>query len=407
MIRVLVRVAVALAALVIVVGAGIAAYTLVPWQQSDDAGAAAPEIAVRPSLAAWPPAGATGVPLDTDIRVDVRGQKLAKLSVHGPDGLVVPGYRSRDGDWWLTRATLAPGTEYQVTAKLAGEGRKAKTKRWTFTTMTPSGTLGVRVTPGDDEVVGIGQPIWLRFTAPIADKAAVEERLIVNTSVPVEGSWRWINDREAHWRPAEYWPPGTEVWFDGNLTGVNAGNGIIGNVHRTAHFRIGDAHVSIADTVNHTLTVMENGAVIKRFPMSAGKPEFPTMSGTHIVLGKAESVVMDSRTNGIPLDSSEGYLETVYWDTQISTTGEYLHSAPWSVSSQGRANVSHGCINLSPANAEWFFHWSQRGDIVQVNGTSKPPNNDLAVIDWKVSYDEWVTGSALFEVPITQRVRVR
>ena len=103
---------------------------------------------------------------------------------------------------------------------------------------------------------------------------------------------------------------------------------------------------------------------------------------------------MDSRTNGIPLESSEGYLETVYWDTQISSTGEYVHAAPWSVDDQGRANVSHGCINLSDENAKWFYDWSQRGDIVEVTGTPRPPNNDIAMVDWKVPYEQWVQGSA-------------
>jgi lipoprotein-anchoring transpeptidase ErfK/SrfK len=151
------------------------------------------------------------------------------------------------------------------------------------------------------------------------------------------------------------------------------------------------------------LTVTENGAVIKTFPMSSGKDEFPTMSGKHLVLGKSPKVVMDSRTNGIPLDSPDGYLEDVFWDTQISSTGEYVHAAPWSVNSQGRRNVSHGCINISTANAEWFFNWSQRGDVVEVTGTPRPPNNDISVVDWKLGYDEWRQGSALFSpVPPAQ-----
>jgi lipoprotein-anchoring transpeptidase ErfK/SrfK len=121
------------------------------------------------------------------------------------------------------------------------------------------------------------------------------------------------------------------------------------------------------------------------------------MSGRHIVIGKQQKVIMDSRTNGIPLDHSEGYLETVYWDVQISSTGEYVHAAPWSVKDQGRANVSHGCINLSDANAEWFYNFSQRGDIVEVTGTPRPPNNDIAMVDWKIPYEEWVQGSALLD----------
>lgn len=31
---------------------------------------------------------------------------------------------------------------------------------------------------------------------------------------------------------------------------------------------------------------------------------------------------------------------------------EFVHAAPWSVAQQGSSNVSHGCINLSPDNAQ-------------------------------------------------------
>ena len=112
------------------------------------------------------------------------------------------------------RRTLAPGTEYTVTARVVPNRGKPHREHWTFTTVTPSGDLGVRVVPGDNEVVGVGQPISVRFTGPVANKAAVEERLKVTTSVPVEGSWRWMSDTEAHWRPRDYWPANTEVFFD-------------------------------------------------------------------------------------------------------------------------------------------------------------------------------------------------
>lgn len=395
-------------AVALVLGFGAAAYLLVPWRDDADAATGAPTkqplFNGKFMLIAQPVAGSTEIPTDAPINLDAINGRIKKVTVTGPEGAEVKGYLDREGKWWRAKSSLAPGTEYTVTARLVPNRGKAKKKTWTFTTITPSGYLGVRVVPGDNEVVGVGQPISLRFTEPVANKAAVEERLNVTTSVPVEGSWRWMNDQEAHWRPRDYWPAHTDVFFDGNLMGVDAGNGVIGNVHRTAKFRIGDSHVSIANAANHTLTVYENGNVIKTFPMSAGKPEFPTMGGKHIVIGKAEVVVMDSRTNGIPLDSSEGYLETVYWDTQISSTGEYVHAAPWSVESQGRANVSHGCINLSTENAKWFYEWSQRGDIVEVTGTPRPPNEDIAVRDWKVPYEQWILGSALYRGPNQERV---
>jgi lipoprotein-anchoring transpeptidase ErfK/SrfK len=396
-------------AIALVLGLGAAAYLLVPWKDDPaDAATGAPK--TKPLfggkfvLIAQPFANATEVATDAPINVDVVNGRIKKLTVKNPEGAEVQGYLDRLGKWWKANSPLQPGTEYTVTARVIPNRGNAHKETWKFSTVTPRGYLGVRVVPGDNETVGVGQPIALKFTGPVVDKAAVEERLNVTTSVPVEGAWRWMSDTEAHWRPRDYWPAHTEVFFDGDLTGVDAGNGLIGNVHRTAHFRIGDSHVSMANAGAHVLTVYENGAVIKTFPMSAGKDEFPTMSGKHIVLGKAAKVVMDSRTNGIPLESSEGYLETVLWDTQISSTGEYVHAAPWSVDDQGSSNVSHGCINLSTENAEWFYNWSQRGDVVEVTGTPRPPNNDIAMVDWKVPYEQWVLGSATYRGPNTERV---
>ncbi len=395
------RTAVVVIALATVVGFGAAAYLLVPWHDDPAADAAgAPQIEPTGTgafkLVAWPPAGSTGIPPETTIKVDAQNGRIKELIVTGPDGVSIPGYLAGDGAWWMTQALLAPATAYEVSAQVVPNRGKPHREHWTFTTVTPAGFLGARVVPGDNEVVGVGQPISVRFTEPVTNKKAVEQRLKVTTSVPVAGSWRWMSDSEIHWRPRDYWPAHTAVFLDADLTGVDAGNGVVGNVHRTVHYSIGDAHVSVANASTHTMTVTENGAAIKSFPMSSGRDQYPTMSGKHLVLGKSQKVVMDSRTNGIPLESPDGYLEDVFWDTQISSTGEYVHAAPWSVGSQGRSNVSHGCINLSDANAEWFFNFSQRGDIVEVTGTPRPPNNDIAMVDWKIGYDEWRTGSALY-----------
>ena len=75
------------------------------------------------------------------------------------------------------------------------------------------------------------------------------------------------------------------------------------------------------------------------------------MDGTHIVLDRESVVHMVSSTVGIPVNSPNGYDEYVYDDVHISDSGEYVHAAPWSVGRQGVTNVSHGCINLSAANA--------------------------------------------------------
>ncbi len=130
--------------------------------------------------------------------------------------------------------------------------------------------------------------------------------------------------------------------------------------------------------------------------MSAGRPKYPTTNGIHFTLEKAKTVIMDSATVGIPRDSPDGYYEKVHWNVRISNTGEFVHAAPWSVGSQGSANVSHGCINLSVVNATWFYKFSQRGDIVQVVGSPKRPDGwSLGVVDWNLSWSKWLSGSAL------------
>ena len=206
-----------------------------------------------------------------------------------------------------------------------------------------------------------------------------------------------MSDREVHWRPRDYWPANTEVWFDADLNGVDAGNGVIGNVHRTAHFRIGDSHVSIANAATHMLTVTENGAVVKTFPMSVGAGPYPTMSGKHLVLGKAAEGDHGLPDERDPARLARRLLRDVFWDTQISSTGEYVHAAPWSVGHQGSDNVSHGCINLSTANAEWFFNWSQRGDVVEVTGTPARRTTTSRWSTGRFPYDQWVQGSALYD----------
>ena len=167
-------------------------------------------------LIAQPFASATEIATDDDDQRRRVNGRIKKLTVKAPDGAAVDGYLDRLGKWWKAKRTAAAGHRvHGHGARRSRTAASAHKETWKFTTVTPRGYLGVRVVPGDNEIVGVGQPISLRFTGPVANKAAVEERLNVTTSVPVEGSWRWMSDTEAHWRPRDYWPANTEVFFDG------------------------------------------------------------------------------------------------------------------------------------------------------------------------------------------------
>jgi lipoprotein-anchoring transpeptidase ErfK/SrfK len=260
-----------------------------------------------------------------------------------------------------------------------------------FSTVKPAGNLTPFVTPGDNQTVGVGEPIVIRFQNPVANKDAILPLLTVSMSKPVDGAWHWFGSKEVHYRPKDYWPSGEQVTMAAKLTNVDAGNNIWGDIDRSVTFKIGDAHVSTVDTDAHTMTVTSNGAVLRTLPISAGRDKYPTMSGIHIAIEKSYHVVMDSSTVGIPVNSPDGYKEDVYWNVAITNGGEYVHAAPWSVRSQGSRNVSHGCVNLSTSDATWFYNFSTQGDIINIVGSSRGPSaSDAGTADWNMSWDKWV-----------------
>jgi len=117
------------------------------------------------------------------------------------------------------------------------------------------------------------------------------------------------------------------------------------------------------------VTVRINGEVVKTMPTSMGKDSTPTANGVYIVGARFKHIIMDSSTYGVPVNSPNGYRTDVDWATQISYSGVFVHSAPWSVGAQGHSNTSHGCLNVSPSNAVWFYDHIKKGDIVEVENT--------------------------------------
>jgi lipoprotein-anchoring transpeptidase ErfK/SrfK len=200
-----------------------------------------------------------------------------------------------------------------------------------------------------------------------------------------------------HFRPSTYWPANTKVTLDADLYGVDFGDGVWGEKDRAVSFTIGAKHVSVADAGAHTLTVSDGDQVVQSYPMSAGSNANPTRNGPHVVLQTYDDITMDSSTFGLAVDAPGGYRSDVKWATRISNNGEFVHGAPWSAAQQGSSNVSHGCINLTDERAEWFLHFSQPGDVVEVVNSIGPTLSavDGDIYDWAIGWDDWKAGSAL------------
>ncbi|WP_241245622.1 MULTISPECIES: L,D-transpeptidase [Protofrankia] len=307
------------------------------------------------------------------------------------------GQLSEDGRTWTSTGGLFADTQYQVSAATSPVNDIAGTTTTaaTFTTINPAKPFKVSWEPAAGQTIGIGTPVTLTFNGPVPDRAAVQKRLVVTTDPPVTGAWNWSSDRTVRWRPQQYWKSGTKVHVEANLAGLDLGGNRFGVKDRAMDFVIGPAQISYVDAATHTMKVYRNGVLQKTMAVSLGKPSSPTMDGPHNVLGTAQTVIMDSATVGIPKGDPDYYYETVQWNVQFTSGGEYVHSAPWSVGAQGQNNVSHGCVNASPADAEWFYRFSRLGDIIDVRNTGRPPDTSQLGNEWSISWQRWVAGSAL------------
>jgi len=343
-----------------------------------------------PVVTSNPVAGARAVPLTHRLSVTVTHGTLTSLTVSSPAG-TTRGHLPPDATSWASALPLTPTTTYLVRAGVADAAGHSSMHQWHFTTGGPAVLFRAMLSPGDGAVMGVGMPVEVTTNAPIPDakRKAFEQLLTVSTTPAVAGAWHWFSPTELHWRPVRYWPAGTHVHVAAHIKGYDAGGGAWGMKDVTVDYRIGDSHVSTVDVLAHTMTVTDNGRVIKVIPVSTGRDKYPTKGGVHVVSDKEQTVIMDSATVGIPRNSPDGYYETVYWDVRISNSGEFVHAAPWSVGDQGHSNVSHGCVNVSTTDAEWFYGYSQVGDVVTVLNSPVQLEATNGIGDWQIPWAQW------------------
>ena len=338
--------------------------------------------------------GAVGVAVDSPVTVSADNGVLASVEMVNENGATVDGQLSPDGVRWSTTERLGYNRLYTLTAKARGLGGVA-TRQLTFQTHSPQNLTMPYAMPHDGEVVGVGEPVAVQFDENIANREAAEKAIVVTTDPPVEGAFYWLNNREVRWRPEYFWKPGTAVNIAVNTYGVDLGDGVFGEDNAHSHFTVGDEVIATADDNTKMVTVRVNGDAVKTMPTSMGKDSTPTASGTYILGLRFAHMIMDSSTYGVPVNSPNGYRTEVDFATQMSYSGVFVHSAPWSVGAQGHTNTSHGCLNVSPSNAQWFYEHTKRGDIVQVLNTLGPPLSGTEGLgDWNIPWDQWHAGNA-------------
>ncbi|TWF76783.1 lipoprotein-anchoring transpeptidase ErfK/SrfK [Pseudonocardia hierapolitana] len=386
-----------LLALAVVLVGSLGVVTIATADESGQVGeTVVPPVLEPPATLAYSPgADASGVDPRASATVSVKDGTLDEVTLTGPDGKAVEGEPNAERTEWSSTAELSYGITYTWSGSATGRDGAKVPLQGSFTTLKPQKTVRGTINIGDGRTVGVAAPIRIQFNDHVDDRAAVERALSVETSVPVEGSWGWLPDEgggsRVDWRPREYWPAYTKVTVTADLFGVPYGGGRYGATDVTSSFEIGRSQIVKADAASHRVVVVRDGKQVFDFPASFGLDSDPrrnTRTGVHVVTEKFPERRMVSQ--------QFDYDVNMKWAVRISNNGEFLHAQPATVSQQGSANVSHGCINLSPDNAKAFYDTAIYGDPVEVTGTNVQMSaRDGDIWDWTLSWDEWKALSAL------------
>jgi lipoprotein-anchoring transpeptidase ErfK/SrfK len=338
-----------------------------------------------------PSTGSRGVNPSAGISVTALKGAVTNVTVR-TSGDAVSGRLSDGGKTWHSTRQLDVSQSYTVTATgTDGSGDKVTTTS-TFRTLTPAQTFSTMIFEGSDQTYGVGMPIMLTFSTPITNKAAVERSLELTTSKPVIGAWYWDGDEHLYFRPRDYWPADTTVSFDGHLNGVEGAKGVYASANLTQSFNIGRSLIAVASTTTHRTQIYLNGKLAYQWPISTGRASLPTPDGTYLSVEKANPVRMIG--GGAP--GSAGYYdELVNYAVRFTFSGDYYHSAPWSVVNQGTSNVSHGCVNLPPEAAVTYYNMSIPGDPITVTNSAAAGKWDDGWTEWFLPWSQYLHGSAL------------
>jgi lipoprotein-anchoring transpeptidase ErfK/SrfK len=331
-----------------------------------------------------PGGGSQSAKPQNGITVRVSGGTLVDVIVK-TSGDEVKGALNDSATSWHSSWALNTDTRYTVKVTALDDAGRTVTKTGKFRTLKPKTTFSAQVFQGQGLTYGVGMPVILQFDKPITDKKAVEESLHLWASKRVDGAWYWDNSSTLYFRPRAYWPQHTKVRFVGHLNGVEGAPGVFGVHTVTQDFEIGESLIAVASASAHQVHIYKDKRLWATWPISTGRPGKDTPNGSYLTIEKQNPAHMVGADYDI----------MVPWSVLFTWSGNFMHAAPWSVGSQGYANVSHGCVNLSPEHAQTYYELSVPGDPVTVTGSPVAGAWGDGWTVWFLSWSELLRGSAL------------
>ena len=334
-----------------------------------------------------PATGSDDVNPETGITVTAAKGRVKNVTVSGDP---VTGTLSDAGTTWHSNWTLPVHATLTVTATAVDSSGHTVRRSSTFKTLNPGKSFSAKLFEGYRQTFGVGMPIIVTFSRPVTNRAAVERSLVLRTSKPVIGAWYWDSRTSVAFRPRQYWPADTKVSFIAHLDGLEVAPGVYGHHTLTQQFTIGQSLIVVASTATHHMKLYRNGKLLRYWPISTGRPGDDTPDGTYVTMGKGNPVIM----------TGPGYSLAVPWSVEFTYSGDFLHDAYWSVGEQGFVNVSHGCVNMPPAAAEYYYNMEVPGDPVTIVGSPRPGLWDNGWTYWFLNWPQLLAGSALHEAVV-------
>jgi lipoprotein-anchoring transpeptidase ErfK/SrfK len=342
---------------------------------------------------------ATAVRVNRVVSLTATDGTFRRVVVHSLKGENVRGGLSADKTSWTASGRLEPGRSYvvQAVAEDADGTTRTYSSRFSTAKLSLAQQTFPSVSPLSGSTVGVGMPVMIHFDVPVTNRRNFQKHMTVSSSAGQRGSFYWIDNQNVHYRPKHFWKANSTITVNVDVNSVAAGNGIYGQESRKVSFHVGRSMVSHVDMNTHQMRVFRDGRLLRTIPITTGaQPKFTTRSGIKVIVEKYRRKRINSETIGSEPNSPAGYtLAGVEYAMRVTYSGEFVHAAPWSVGSQGHANVSHGCTGMSTSNAAWLYNLSIPGDVVEYTGTSKQMTLTNGYGDWNLSWGSWEHGSAL------------
>lgn len=371
---------------------GQLAVTYAPPESDGGAPITAYEASIDAGSTWWPCADSVGECTLTNLRNGVQ-YRVTMRAVNG----IGPGPVSATA---AGVPTIPAGQDPDKPKKLP------KPRSWVGATFNAAGNgLGV---DGSKVRLGVGTLPEITFSRAIPDKRVVESHLTVSAVLPdgkvqkVNGAWGWISDRTAVFRPTKYWPGHATIMVNSSLDravlGQSGGKTLVGKraLAKTWTFKTDRKLIARVDGQKVNMKVFIDGKKVHTFPVSLGKDGWETRNGVKVISTQKEPVKI-YRSESLGLGPEEQYALEADWNTRLTPTGEFIHTATWAYGRIGRYNGSHGCTNMRSEDAEWIFKETIPGDVVlytNTGGTTVQDWNGPGGL-WNIPWDQWLKKSAL------------